>query len=154
VEPEKQTGGDGICGRKRFGAGFGRQRLGVLGLVSSVVAGLGFMAGCATHPAAPAQSPAVTTAQPVAGEIFIEITSEPVGAYILVNDQPSGRAPLRLSVKVTPQGFLTDYLTIKSRFVAKDATQVSQTSIAELTPRDKAPLALAFTPQGVQRRMR
>lgn len=87
-------------------------------------------------------------------EMAIEVTSEPAGAIILVNDRPSGRAPLRVAVKTTPQGFCADYLTIKARFVASDASQVSQTTEADLTPREKAPKELVFTPQGVQRHLR
>jgi hypothetical protein len=88
------------------------------------------------------------------GEAVIEITSEPAMAFILVNDQLSGRTPVRLTVKVSPQGFCTDYLTIKARFVAQDASQDSQTQELQLTPREKAPIALMFTPLGVQRRLR
>lgn len=103
-------------------------------------------------PATIAPVPAQPAAVP--GEAVIEITSEPAMAFILVNDQLSGRAPVRLTVKVNAQGFCTDYLTIKARFVAPDSSQVSQTQEVQLTPREKAPAALAFTPQGVQRRLR
>jgi len=135
-------------------AGGRRKRIGSIFRLLSSVTGLLILAGCATPPVAPVPAPAATTVPLAADQVFIEITSEPAAAYLLVNNQPSGHAPLRLAVKVTPQGFLTDYLTIKARFVASDATQVSQTSVAELTPRDKAPQSLAFTPQGVQRRLR
>ncbi len=40
------------------------------------------------------------------------------------------------------------------RFVAQEASQVSQTQELQLTLREKAPMALIFTPQGVQRRPR
>ncbi len=96
-------------------------------------------------PAQPAVAP---------GEAVIEITSEPAMAFILVNDRLSGRTPVRLVVKVNAQGFCADYLSIKARFVAQDASQVSQTQELQLTPREKAPMALIFTPQGVQRRLR
>ena len=114
-------------------------------------------AGCASSPvvhATPANgAPAVVRPAEAPGEALIEITSEPAAAIILVNDQLSGRAPLRLAVTVTPQRFCKDYLTIKARFVATDASQISQTVEVELTPRDKAPTALAFTPQGARRRL-
>lgn len=106
-----------------------------------------------TAPALPSVPPATENANP-STEMAIEVTSEPAGAMILVNDRPSGRAPLRVAVKTTPQGFCTDYLTIKARFVASDASQVSQTTEADLTPREKAPRELVFTPQGVQRHLR
>jgi hypothetical protein len=120
--------------------------------------------GCARVPTvrAPAAEPAVTSttrapASPIssdATEAAIDITSEPAGATILVNDRPSGKTPLRLAVKTTPQGFCADYLTIKARFIASDASQVSQTTEADLTPREKAPRELVFTPQGVKRHLR
>jgi hypothetical protein len=115
------------------------------------LAGLGLFSGCARMPvvSAPATAPAIN-----AREVQVEITSDPAAAVILVNDQPVGHAPLRLTVKTTVQGFCSDYLTIKARFVAKDASQVSQTVETQLTPREKAPLALVFKPQGVQRRLR
>jgi hypothetical protein len=104
--------------------------------------------------AAPAASSPAPAASPRSNEAAIEITSEPAGATILVNDRPSGKAPLRLAVKTTPQGFCADYLTIKARFIASDASQASQTTEADLTPREKAPRELVFTPQGVQRHLR
>lgn len=116
------------------------------------------LAGCANGPVVPAPpsnaAPAAVPAATASREALIEITSEPVAASILVNDQLSGRAPLRLAVKVTDRGFCADYLTIKARFVARDASEVSQTIEVDLTPREKAPLALIFTPQGVRRRLR
>lgn len=108
-------------------------------------------ADSAAAPAARSPVPAVSSSS---AETAIDITSAPAGATILVNDRPSGKAPLRLAVKTTPQGFCADYLTIKARFIASDASEVSQTTEADLTPRDKAPRELVFTPQGVQRHLR
>jgi hypothetical protein len=96
-------------------------------------------------PAQPAVAP---------GEAVIEITSEPAMAFILVNDRLSGRASVRLVVKVNAQGFCADSLSIKARFVAQDGSQVSQTQELQLTSREKAPMILIFTPQGVQRSLR
>ena len=120
--------------------------------------------GCARVPtvrapvAEPAAAPTALASPPTmsspATEAAIDITSEPAGATILVNDRPSGKTPLRLAVKTTSQGFCADYLTIKARFIASDASQVSQTTEADLTPREKAPRELVFTPQGVERHLR
>lgn len=115
------------------------------------------LAGCTSGPVVrPEATPAPGTAVPgvATGEQMIEINSEPVGARIIVNDQSVGRAPLRLVVKVTPQGFSTNYLTIKARFVAENATQASQTVETELTPLEKVPATISFSPQGMRRRMR
>jgi PEGA domain len=133
----------------------------------SPVLGLLFMAGCQSKPAvhpplAPVAIPAVvppvapTPALPPVppGEAMIEITSEPAGARIIVNDLPVGRAPLRLTFQVTPQGFSVDYVTIKARFVAENVSQVSQTVETEFTPLEKVPAAILFSLQGAQRRMR
>ena len=107
-------------------------------------------------PAAPSYSAARLAPLPGSqpAEMAIDVTSEPAGAMILVNDRPAGHAPLRLAVKTTSQGFCADYLTIKARFVAGDPSQVSQTTETDLTPREKAPRELVFTPQGVQRHLR
>lgn len=101
-----------------------------------------------------AASPAALVPAIIATEAAIDVTSEPAGAIILVNDRPSGRTPLRVAVKTTAQGFCADYLTIKARFVASDPSQVSRTTEVDLTPREKAPRELVFTPQGVQRHLR
>ena len=98
---------------------------------------------------APSTSPVV----PRAGEQIVEISSMPVGARILVNNQPMGRAPLRLVLKVKPQGFCADYVSVKARFLAEDADHVSQTVEVQLTPLEKAPARLVFTPEGAQRRI-
>jgi len=55
---------------------------------------------------------------------------------------------------VTPQGFCSGYVTILARFVAEDSDHVSQTIEAALTPLDKPPASLSFTPAGVRRQIR
>jgi hypothetical protein len=99
---------------------------------------------------APAEAIEVTPAD----EKRIAVTSEPSGARILVNNQPVGRTPLRLAVKITVQGFCADYVTVRARFVAQDATQVSQTVDVQLTPLEKPPATLSFTTAGAQRTMK
>jgi hypothetical protein len=122
------------------------------------VPGLLFFAGCLTQPVTPSRvvSPASSTlAIPAAvmDEASIEITSEPAGARIIVNNQLVGRAPLRVKLKITPQGFCSDYTAINARFVAEDATQISQTVGTEITPREKVPARIYFSPQGAKRQM-
>ena len=151
VQPGQATGdkSQGTAGRPTWP---------VFSRMSSVPCLLLLLVGCTTHPVAPGlppdATPATVPAAVAPGEAAIEITSEPAMAFILVNDQLSGRTPLRLTVKVSSQGFCADYLTIKARFVAPDASQVTQTQEVQLTPREKAPVALVFTPLGVQRRLR
>ena len=134
----------------------GKKRERIFCLLSSV-SSLLFMAGCVTQPAPPPIAPpsATTLAIPpaVIDEASIEITSEPAGARIIVNNQLVGRAPLQLKLKVTPQGFCAEYTAIKARFVAEDATQVSQTVETEITAREKAPARIYFSRQGAQRQM-
>jgi len=86
-------------------------------------------------------------------ERVIAITSVPAGARVLVNNRMIGRAPLELLVKVTPQGFCADYVTVKASFVAEDPAHVSQTIATELTPREKAPTRIEFTPEDARWRL-
>lgn len=54
---------------------------------------------------------------------------------------------------MTAQGFSRGTVSIKARFVAEDSSQTSTTIEEELTPLDKLPTALIFTPDRVQRKM-
>jgi PEGA domain len=134
------------------------KKLGKIFCLLASVPGLLILAGCASQPAAPVPT-APTPAPPLAilpaviDEASIEITSEPAGARLIVNNQLVGRTPLRLKLKITPQGFCSDYTAIKARFVAGDATQVSQTVETELTPLEKVPARIYFSPQGAKRQM-
>jgi hypothetical protein len=101
----------------------------------------------------PSDASATNLVVPRPGEQIVEISSLPVGARILVNNQPMGRAPLRLVLRVKPQGFCADYVSVKARFLAEDADHVSQTVEVQLTPLEKAPAKLVFTPEGAQRRI-
>ncbi len=98
-------------------------------------------------PPAPAAIPA-----PPKGESVMSIDSEPAGAVIVVNDIPIGKAPLRLKVKTTAQGFFRDYMTVKARFLAKSSAETSITVEEDCTPREKIPGGIIFTPEGSQRR--
>lgn len=81
------------------------------------------------------------------------VESVPAGAVIVVDGRPVGRAPVRLDVPVTPQGFFRDDLEVRARFVARDETEVSRTATEEFSPRERVPAVLRFTPEGVQRTM-
>jgi hypothetical protein len=81
----------------------------------------------------------------------MSIDSEPSGAVIVVNGIPIGKAPLQLKLKITPQGFFRDYMTVKARFLATSSDETSVTVEDDCTPRDKIPGKIIFTPQGSQR---
>jgi len=81
----------------------------------------------------------------------MSIDSDPSGATIIVNGIPIGKAPLQLKVKMTPQGFFRDYLTVKARFLAKSDEETSITVEDDCTPREKIPGKIMFTPQGSRR---
>jgi hypothetical protein len=137
------------------------------GVLCSVL-GLLVFAGCAilrkTPPSAPPALPVVklsvpspTTPSgktPSAPEQLMLVESVPPGAIIVVDGRPVGKSPLRLAVPATTQGFFLNDVEIRARFVATDATEVSRTAMEEFTPRDKVPVALHFTPEGVQRAAR
>jgi hypothetical protein len=136
--------------------------------VLSSVLGLLVFAGCATmHKTPPSAPPALPVVKlpvtpptapsgktPRVPEQMMLIESVPPGAIIVVDGRPVGKAPLRLAVPATAQGFFLNDLEIRARFVATDATEVSRTSMEEFTPRDKVPVALHFTPEGAQRAAR
>jgi len=105
-------------------------------------------------PAAP-QPPLVTppAAAGVATRQVMLVESVPAGAVIVVDGRPVGRAPVRLDVPVTAQGFFRDDLEVRARFVARDETEVSRTASEEFNPRERVPAVLRFTPDGVQRTM-
>ena len=130
-------------------------RRGGWGVLAGII--LGFLAGCSstppvTVPAAPPSSP--VSPAPSASEQPVAITSEPAGASVLVNNRLVGKTPLELRVKVSASGFCADYVTVKVRFVAEDAGHASRTVESELTPREKAPAKINFTPAGAQWRLK
>jgi hypothetical protein len=81
----------------------------------------------------------------------MSIDSEPSGAIIVVNGIPIGKAPQRLKVKTTPQGFFRDYMTVKARFLATSEEETSITVEDDCTPLEKIPREIMFTPLGAQR---
>lgn len=93
------------------------------------------------------------TAPPVSALTMV-VESVPPGAVIVVDGRPVGKAPVRIAVPDTPQGFFRDYMEIRARFVATDQIGGSRTIMEEFTPREKVPAVLQFTPDGVQRTVR
>ncbi len=101
------------------------------GVLSSVL-GLLVFGGCATRrqtpPAAPLALPVVKlpVTLPIAPsgktlfvpEQMILVESVPAGAIIVVAGRPVGKAPLRLAVPATVQGFFLNDVEIRARFVA------------------------------------
>jgi hypothetical protein len=135
------------------------------GVLSSVL-GLLVFPGCATMRKTPtsAAPPVVelpvtplavpsAKALPAAKQIML-VESVPPGAIIVVNGRPVGKAPVRIAVPATPQGFFPDDMEIRARFVARDETEVSRTATEDFTPREKVPAVLHFTPDGAQRTVR
>ncbi|MDD2764427.1 MAG: PEGA domain-containing protein [Opitutaceae bacterium] len=84
-------------------------------------------------------------------KLTLLVESAPPGAIIVVDGRPVGKAPVRITVPATPLGFFRDYVEIRARFVAADATEVTHTTLEEFTPREKVPAVLRFTPEGAQR---
>ncbi|HUJ44826.1 MAG TPA: PEGA domain-containing protein [Opitutaceae bacterium] len=82
------------------------------------------------------------------------VESMPPGAIIVVDGRPVGKAPVRIAVPETPQGFFRDYMEIRARFIATDPTGDSRTPMEEFTPRERVPAVLHFTPDGAQRTLR
>jgi hypothetical protein len=133
--------------------------------VLSSTLGLVVFAGCATvrkpPPSAPPALPVVRLTvtppstpsgktSPIPEQMML-VESIPSGAIIVVDGRPVGKAPLRLAVPATAQGFFLNDIEIRARFVATDANEVSRTAVQEFTLREKVPAALHFTPEGAQR---
>jgi len=132
-------------------------------VLSSVLCLLCF-AGCATTQKVPAVPVVVlpvtsppgtpTAGRAPAGRQTMLVESTPPGAIIVVDGRPVGKAPVRLEVPATPQGFFRDDLEIRARFVAREETEVSRTATEAFNPREKVPAVLRFTPDGAQRAVR
>lgn len=85
------------------------------------------------------------------GKFAIQIESLPSDAMIVVNGVPSGRTPKRILLAGTSQGFARERTSIKVRFLALQPDNQSVTVEDQLTPLDRIPAGLIFTPNGVQR---
>ncbi|HUL51848.1 MAG TPA: PEGA domain-containing protein [Opitutaceae bacterium] len=110
------------------------------------------MPPAAEMPTAPPTVPG--PAAPAAAGLTMLVDSVPPGAIIVVDGRPVGKAPVRLTVPETAQGFFRDYMEIRARFVAADPSGDSHTVMEEVTPREKVPAVLRFTPDGAQRTAR
>ena len=161
-----ETGGSNVAGRQAMTRSSTKA-----GVLSSVLGVLVF-AGCATMRRPPSAAPgfaqpavpvvklpatpptAPSGKAPSVPEQMMLVESVPPGAIIVVAGRPVGKAPLRLAVPATAQGFFLNDVEIRARFVATDATGVSRTATEEFTPREKVPVALHFTPEGAQRAAR
>jgi hypothetical protein len=121
------------------------------------------LAGCASHkkndvllrpPSPPAQVAPGQASGPSklpAGEYSVLIDSDPAGGTVVVNGIPVGRAPQRVVLPGTPRGFFREQVSLKVRFVATDVAHASQTIEELMTPLDRIPATLRFTPAGVKR---
>ena len=89
---------------------------------------------------------------PPEGKAWVWVESEPAGAMVVVDGVPVGRAPRRVELDVTPQGFARQASEIRVRFVAESARETSVTTELVLTPRDRVPSLLHFTRERVVRR--
>lgn len=125
-----------------------------------------FVAACSTvprqqplkAPAPPSQksttAPSETNRRLSAGEYALMVESEPTGGIVVVDGVPVGRTPQRVVLTGTSHGFFRDQVSIKVRFVATDSDHTSQTVEEILTPLDKIPASVHFTPNGATRVVR
>jgi hypothetical protein len=132
---------------------------------------LGFLAGCGTIPGSsvksknpPAQGSgpgksgktnegATTPAEPplAEGEFRLQIESTPSDAMVVVNGIPVGRTPRTIELAGTKHGFFRDQVSVKVRFISTDAAHPSKTVEEMLTPLDRIPAVVKFTPAGATR---
>jgi hypothetical protein len=102
-------------------------------------------------PKSPASGPTTAANNLPAGEYPVRVESEPSGAMVVVNGIPIGKTPQRVILPGTPRGFCREQVSLKVRFIAPEAGQSSQTVEELLTPLDKIPAAVSFTPAGTTR---
>lgn len=111
-------------------------------------------------PASPAPAAQQTAPTPVrtepraaglAGDATLMVTSEPRGATVVVDGRPVGPAPISIRVPVTDRGYMSRPVSVKVRFLAANNGQESHTTELMLTPLDRVPTRLDFTPHGARR---
>lgn len=112
------------------------------------------LSGCTTAPKTPAPASAQPGPAHPAGEYTVRIESEPAGGLVVVDGVPAGKAPVNITVPASVHGFCRRQISLKLRFVATDPGQQSQTVEEVLTPLDKVPAAIHFTPAGATRTAR
>jgi hypothetical protein len=99
---------------------------------------------------APARAPAADEVLPE-GEYRLRIESTPDEAMVVVNGIPVGKTPRTIELAGTSKGFFRDQVSVKVRFIALDAAHASQTVEELLTPLDRIPAIIRFTPAGTTR---
>lgn len=108
-------------------------------------------------PSAKSEIPGSTRSSPARkstlpeGEYAVLVTSDPDGGTVVVNGIPVGKAPQRIVLPGTAHGFFRDQVSLKVRFIAADATRPSETVEELLTPLDRIPATVRFTPTGASR---
>lgn len=85
------------------------------------------------------------------GEYRVAIVSEPAGAMVVVDGIPVGNTPRRIILPGTEQGFLKRPVSVRVRFVAGSAAATSKTVEVRLTPLERTPQRIEFTPAGARR---
>jgi len=85
------------------------------------------------------------------GEYRLQIESTPSDAMVVVNGIPVGRTPRTIELAGTKHGFFRDQVSVKVRFISTDSAHPSQTVEEMLTPLDKIPATVKFTPAGATR---
>ena len=85
------------------------------------------------------------------GEYRVTIVSEPAGAMVVVDGIPVGDTPRRIILPGTEQGFLKRPVSVRVRFVAGSAAATSKTVEVRLTPLERMPRRIEFTPAGARR---
>lgn len=128
--------------------------------ISTPLLVLALLSGCATEqrpavpplvhlPAAPAAAGSATSGTITDRTMLVE--SVPGGAIIVVDGRPVGKAPVRLSVPATSQGFFQGYVEVRARFIAAADGQDGHTTVVSFSPLEKVPVALRLTPTGSRR---
>ena len=84
-------------------------------------------------------------------EYSVLVESVPEGGIVVVNGIPVGKAPRRILLPGTSRGFFRDQNSLKVRFIGVDSAHPSQTVEELLTPLDRIPAAVRFTPSGATR---
>jgi hypothetical protein len=126
---------------------------------AALLLGAGGLGGCATHlhsdpnaamsllvdPRVPEQK------RPAPGHAVMMVESRPEGGVVVVDGRPVGPAPCAVEMPVTDFGYLRRDVSVKVRFVTTDPSSRSSTTEVRLTPLDRAPVRMDFTPLGARR---
>ncbi len=108
------------------------------------------LCGCVSRKQAP-KATEPTPGADASRKQVMTILSEPIGLTVVVNGVPVGKTPYELEVETTAKGFFAKEIAIKVRFLATQPGQLSRTIEEVLSPLDKMPSSLMFSPEGVGR---